>query len=88
MGLVKWKVPVEWKVIAAQFFIHFTHDCTLVLFVQLIKTGSVLTLLPLSTVLGFTLYEDTGNGKATKHQLYSSAIKVWYAPMTLATSHK
>ena len=38
-------------------------------------------MLPFSTVLGFTLYEDTDDGRAATHQLYSSAIDVWYAPM-------
>ena len=33
------------------------------------------------TVLGFTLYEDTANGRAATHQLYGFAIEVWYAPM-------
>ena len=47
----------------------FTHDCTLVLFKQLIQTGSV---------LGFPLYKDTGNGRAATHQLYSFAIEVWF----------
>ena len=61
--------------------VHFTHDCTLVLNAQLIQTGSVLLLLPLFTVLGFTLYKDTGERRAVTHQLYSSAIEVWYAPM-------
>ena len=51
------------------------------LYKQLIQTGSVLLLLPFSTVLGFTLYEDTGDGRAAKHQLYSSAKEVWYTPM-------
>ena len=60
---------------------HFTHDCTLVLYKQLIHTGSVLLLLPFSSVLGFPLYEDTGDGRAVTHQLYSFAIEVWYAPM-------
>ena len=27
------------------------------------------------------LYEDTDNGRAPTHQLYSFAIEVWYAPM-------
>ena len=44
--------------------IQFTHDCTLVLYKQLMQTGSVLLLLPLSFVLGFPLYEDTANGRA------------------------
>ena len=59
----------------------FTHDCTLVLFKQLIQTGSVLLLLPFSSVLGFTLYEDRGDGRAATHQLYSSAKEAWYALM-------
>ena len=46
--------------------IHFTHDCTFVLYKQLIKTGSELLLLPLSSVLGFPLYKDTGNGRAAQ----------------------
>ena len=47
------------------------------LYKQLIQTDSVLLLLPLSSVLGFFLFEDTYNGRATKHQLYSFAIEVW-----------
>ena len=58
--------------------INFTHDCTLVLYKQLIQTGSVLLLLPLSSVLGFPLYEDTANGRAATHQLYSLAIEVGF----------
>ena len=38
-------------------------------------------LLPFSTVLGFTLYKDTGDGRAATHQRISSTIEVWYAPM-------
>ena len=53
----------------------------LVLYKQLIQTGSLLLLLPLSAVLGFPLYEDTANRRAARHQLYSLAIEVWYAPM-------
>ena len=45
---------------------------------QLIQTGSVLLLLPLSSVLRLPLYEDTANGRAAKHQLYSFAIDVWF----------
>ena len=78
---MEWKVPVEWKLGAAQVTSHFTHDCTLVLYAQLIQTGSLLLLFPFSIVLGFTLYEDTGNGRAAKHQLYSSAKEAWYTPM-------
>ena len=60
--------------------IHFTHDydCTLVLYHQLIQTGSVLLLLPLSSMLGFPIYEDTADGRAATHQLYSFAIEVWF----------
>ena len=58
--------------------INFTHDYTLVLYKQLMQTGSVLLLLPLSSVLGFPLYEDTANGRAATHQLYSFAIEVWF----------
>ena len=42
------------------------------------QTGSVLLLLPLSSVLGFPLYEDTANGRAATHQLYSFAIEVGF----------
>ena len=38
-------------------------------------------LLPFSTELGFTLHEDTSNGRATTHQLYSFAIEIGFAPM-------
>ena len=41
----------------------------------------MLLLLLFSTVLGFTLYEDRGDGRAAKHQFYSSAKVVWYAPI-------
>ena len=61
--------------------IAFTHDCTIVLYKQLMQTGYVLLLLPLTSVLGFPLYEDTSNGRATKHQLYSLAIEFGLAPM-------
>ena len=62
--------------------IHFTHDCTLVLYKQLIKTGSVLLLLPLSSVLGFPFYKDTCHGRAAKHQLYIIAIEALHAPIS------
>ena len=52
------------------------------LYTQLIQTGSVLLLLPFSTVLGFTLHKDTANGRAATHQLYSFAIEIGFAPMT------
>ena len=51
------------------------------LYAQQIKTSSVLLLLTLSTVLGFTLYKDTVNGRTATYQLYSFAIDVWYALM-------
>ena len=57
----------------------------LVLYKQLIQTGSVLLLLLLSSVLGFPLYEDTANGRAATHQLNSFVKEVWYAPMDTAT---
>ena len=41
-------------------------------------TGSVLLLLPLSSVLGFPLYEDTANGRAATHKLYSFTIEIWF----------
>ena len=44
--------------------IDFTYKFTLVLYKQLMQTGFVLMLLPLSSVLGFSLYEDTVNGRA------------------------
>ena len=56
--------------------IDSTLDCTLALYFQLIQTGSVLQLLLLSSGLGFPLYEDTANGRATTHQLYSFAIEL------------
>ena len=46
---------VEWKLGAEQIFFHFTNDCTLVLYAPLIQTGSVLMLIPFSTMLGLTL---------------------------------
>ena len=45
--------------------------------------GVLLLLLLFHTVLGFTLYEDTANGRAATHQLYGFAIEVWYAPMAV-----
>ena len=60
---------------------NFTRDCSLVLYKQLIQTGSPLLLIPVSSVLGFPLYEDTANGRAATHQLYSFAIEFGLAPM-------
>ena len=54
---------------------------------QLIQTGSVLLLLPLSSVPGFPLYEDTDNGRAATHQLFSFVIEVWFAPMAQTLPH-
>ena len=45
------------------------------------QTGSVLLLLPLSSVPGFPLYEDTADGRVAIHQLYSLAIEFGLAPM-------
>ena len=45
--------------------IYFIHDCTLVLYAQMIKTGSVLLQVLFSTVLDFTLYNDTGDSPHT-----------------------
>ena len=45
---------------------------------------TVLQLLLLSSGLGFPLYEDTANGRATTHQLYSFAIEIGFAPMASA----
>ena len=79
---------IEWKSLSSRscelqkMSIHFTHDCTLVQYAQMIQTGSVLLLLPFSSVLGFTLYEDTDHGRAATHQLYSFAIVIEFAPMT------
>ena len=53
---------VQWKMGAAKRSIYFTYDCTLLLYEQLIHTGSVLLLLLHSSVLGFPLYKDTANG--------------------------
>ena len=61
--------------------IHFTHDCTFLMYTQLVENGSGLMLLPFSTLLGIPLFWDTGQGRAATHQLYSSAIQVWYAPL-------
>ena len=73
--------PLERKMAAANRFHSFTHDFSLVLYKQLIKSGYVLQLLPFSSVLGFSLYEDIDDGRAATHHLYSFAIEVWYAPM-------
>ena len=56
--------------------IHFTHDWKFVLYAQLIQTGRLLMLLPFSTVLAFTLYEDTGGGRAAPHQdlIYTDGV--------------
>ena len=70
--LVKREVPVERKM-GAPNFPFITHDCTLVLYKQLIQTGFVLQLHLLSSVLGFPLHQDTADKKAATHQLYSEA---------------
>ena len=49
-----------------------------VLYKQLIQNGSVLLLLPFSFVLGFPLYKDTDDARATTHQLNTFAIEVWF----------
>ena len=76
LDLVEWKSPESGKWELQIFSIYFTHDCTLVFYSQLIQTCSVLLLLPFSTVLGFPLYKNTGDGRAATHQLYSFAIEV------------
>ena len=48
----------------------------------------LLLLLLFHTVLGFTLYEDTVNGRAATHQLYGFAIQVWPMCTRLATDAK
>ena len=53
---------------------------------QLIKTGSVLLLLPLSSVMGFPLYRDTAVGRAATLQLYSFVIEVWFGANARNTS--
>ena len=45
VDLVERKVPVEWRIGAANSFHSFKQNCTLVLYKQLIQTGSVLLLL-------------------------------------------
>ena len=60
VDLLEWKVLVEWKLGVATISIHFTQDCTLELHVHFVS--------------GFTLYKDTGDGRAATHQPYSSAI--------------
>ena len=62
--LVERKVPVDREMGAANSLNSFIHDCTLVLCMQLIQTGSLLLMLPLSSVLGFLLYADTDNERA------------------------
>ena len=57
--------------------IHFIQDCILVIFVQLIQTGFVLLLLPLSTGLDFTLYKDTGDGRAATSTDTGQLIIIW-----------
>ena len=81
VDLKKRKVPIERKWELRIVSIIFTNDCTLVLYKQLIPTGFVLLLLPLSSVLGFPLYKNKDNGRAATHQLYSFAIWVWFRPM-------
>ena len=49
---------------------------------QLIQTGSVMLLLPLSSELNFPLYEDTAKSRAATHQLYSFAIELGLAEMS------
>ena len=83
MVLKERKVPVERKMGAVNSFNSSTLDSTLVLYFQLIQTDSVLLLLPLSSLLGFPLYEDTANRRAATQQLYSFDIEIWFAPMLL-----
>ena len=83
-GLQKMEGPCReetrrWKIFP--FISPRTVQCTLVLYMKLIKTDSVLILLLISSVMGWTLSKDTANGRATTHQLYISAIEVWDAPI-------
>ena len=78
VDLVERKVPVERKKGATNSF-HSFYPWLYTCIVQAAdQTGSVLLLLLFSSVLGFPLYEDTANGRATTHQLYSFAIEVWF----------
>ena len=52
--------------------IELAHDCTLVLYKQLIQTGSVLQLLQKFSVLGFPLYEDTADDTIAVQALLSA----------------
>ena len=75
---------IEWKSLKSGHWEQqkvFFYYCTLVLYMQLIQTGSMLLLLPFYTVLGFTLYEDTGNRRAATHQPLSFDIEVWFSLM-------
>ena len=69
----------KWKLLIVS--IHFTNGCTLVLYKQLIQTGSVLMLLPLFSLLNFPLYKDTANVRADTHHTcpigYSDKIVDW-----------
>ena len=69
VDLVERKVPVKREIVAINF-----ANVHLVLYKQLIQTGSVLLLLILSSVLRFPLYEETGNGSIPGHRAHTQCV--------------
>ena len=61
-------------------FVHFPHDCTLLLWAQLIQTGFMLFILRgphlFFSVLFRAHYKVTSARRATTHQLHSFAIEL------------
>ena len=64
-------------------FIPFEHDCTFVLYKQLIQPRSVA---PLPSVLGLILYKDSDDGEPP----HTGSINVWFGANGLLayTTHK
>ena len=55
---------------------HFTHDCTLVLYTQLIQTGSVLMLLPITKPPLLQESRLTGGGSPISFLLYFTLFSI------------
>ena len=68
VDFVKWKVPLKgkWETGSCNFSIHFTHDRTIVFYLQLIQNDSL--------HLHFALHKDTGDLNAATHQLYTYIV--------------
>ena len=85
VDLVERKVPEERKMGAANSF-HLVHpllyNCVVL---PADPNWFCAAVVPLSSMLGFPLYEDTANGRVGTYHLYSFAIEVWFGANALTS---